>query len=108
MMTISLIKTLSQYLLWTILCLMVFKWFYSPSSELSQISSSQDDADRRNFTDSKRPRLLNSFDGQETQHVCLGGEDELRAFGPLTRHCVFKNMCLNVSSQQWLYYSGNK
>ena len=61
-----------------------------------------------NFTDSKRPRMLNPSNGQETQHVCLGGEDELREYGPLTRHCVFKNMCYKVSTQQWLYYAGSK
>jgi hypothetical protein len=61
-----------------------------------------------NFTDSKRPKLLRPFDGSETQHICLGGEDELRQYGPLTRHCVFKNICYKVSSQQWLYYTGDK
>ena len=61
-----------------------------------------------NFTDSPRPRMLSPSNGQETQHVCLGGEDELREYGPLTRHCVFKNMCYNVSTQQWLYYAGSK
>ena len=61
-----------------------------------------------NFTTSKRPKMLNPFNGKETHHVCLGGEDELREFGPLTRHCVFKNMCLKLSTHQWLYYTGNQ
>lgn len=61
-----------------------------------------------NFTNAKRPRMLNPFNGKETQHVCLGGEDELREYGPLTRHCVFKNMCYNTSAMHWLYYTGSK
>ena len=61
-----------------------------------------------NFTDSRRPTMLKPFGGRETQHVCLGGEDELREYGPFTRHCVFKNMCYRISSKQWLYYSGEQ
>lgn len=64
-----------------------------------------------NFTDSKRPRMLNPFDGGgETQHVCLGGgDDELREFvGSVTR--VFKNICYKLSkkSNGSIYFTGSK
>ena len=78
-----------------------FSLFYFISCDI--VSNSDFD-----FLVKKKSRFLSPYHGNETQHFCVGGEDELREYGPLTRHCVFKNICYKSSSRQWLYFSGDK